>query len=267
MMKSVSAETSAQFSSNANRDLLIAWTVRTLRARYQQSFLGVLWTILQPAATVLIFSVIFTQIIPIKTGNTSYILFSAVAMIPWTYLTGALNDMVMSLVGNLNLVTKIYFPREILPFATLLARLFDLLISAVMLAVLLAIFRTPIFPIGWLYLPVILLIQTALILGIGLITAALNVFYRDVRYIVGLGVQLWFYLSPILYPVDRVPARFQNLYFLNPMAGITTAYRDVLLDQRLPGTYLLTAGLISLAVLAVGYWFFKRVEFQFADVV
>lgn len=253
--------------SSVYRDLLIAWTMRIIRARYQQSALGIIWSILQPAATVLIFTVIFTQIIPIRTGETAYILFSAVAMVPWTFFNSAISDMVISLVSNINLVTKIYFPREILPLATLLSRVVDFAISGVMLILLMAIFKAPIFPLGWLFLPLIFLVQAALALGIGLATAALNVFYRDVRYVVTLGLQLWFYVSPVIYPVTEVPERFRGLYFLNPMAGVLSAYRDVLLYERLPGPELLTAALIAAVVLALGYWFFKRVEFQFADVV
>lgn len=254
-------------SLRTHYDLLTAWTFRQIRARYQQSLLGMLWAVLQPAATVVIFSIIFTQIIPIDTKDTSYVLFSFAAMVPWTFFNTSVSDMVNSLVGNLNLVTKVYFPREILPLSSLLARFVDFLIAGVMLVILMLLYRAPFFPLGWLFLPVIILIQAALALGVGLFGAALNVFYRDVRQLVTLVLQLWFYASPVIYPVDRVPERLKALYFLNPMAGIISAYRDVLIYQKLPDTTLLTAALISLAVLLFGYWFFKRVEFQFADVV
>jgi lipopolysaccharide transport system permease protein len=167
----------------------------------------------------------------------------------------------------MSLVTKIYFPREVLPIASLLARLLDYAIAMILLIFLLIFFRVPVFPMGLLFLPVILLTQILLMIGLGLATAALNVFFRDVLSLVSLGLQLWFYASPIIYPVSLIPPQFQFLYYLNPMAGILSAYRDVLLEGRLPGVYLLSAFVLSLLIFGFGYWLFKRLEYQFADIV
>ena len=249
------------------RDLVWAWTVRTLRGRYQQSALGWLWAIIQPVATVAIFAVVFTRIVPVDTGGVPYILFSYAAVVPWTLLATSISDMAMSLVQNMNLVGKIYFPREALPIATLLARLADFGISFILLVILVAIYQIQVTPVGLLYLPLILLIQLALILGLGIGAAALNVFYRDVDPLLKLVTQIWFYASPILYPVSFVPEEWQWLYFLNPMSGIIAAYRDVLIYGRLPGAYLLPAAIVSLLIFVTGYWFFKHVEFQFADII
>jgi lipopolysaccharide transport system permease protein len=251
----------------SQRDLLLAWTFRIVRARYQQSVLGFLWAILQPAATVLVFSIIFTQIVPINTGDVSYVIFSFAAMVPWTFFNASLNDMVNSLVENMGLVTKIYFPREILPVAALLARFVDFLIASCMLVVLMIFFRIPIFPAGLLFLPLIIAIQISLSVGIGLVGAALNVFYRDIKHVITLALQLWFYASPVIYPIERVPEGLRTIYFLNPMAGIISAYRNVLLYESFPDSTLLISALMAIFILAMGYWFFKRVEFQFADVV
>lgn len=248
-------------------DLVWAWTLRTLRGRYQQSALGWLWAIVQPVATVAIFAVVFTRIVPVDTGGVPYILFSYAAVVPWTLLATSITDMAMSLVQNMNLVGKIYFPREALPVAALLARLADFGISFVLLVILVIVYRIPVLPLGLLYLPLILLIQLALILGLGIGAAALNVFYRDVDPLLKLVTQIWFYASPILYPVSFVPEKWQWLYFLNPMSGILAAYRDVLIYNRLPGDYLLPAAIVSMIIFALGYWFFKRVEFQFADII
>jgi lipopolysaccharide transport system permease protein len=250
-----------------SRDLLLSWVGRTIRGRYQQSALGWLWAIIQPAAMASIFSVIFTYFVPIDTGDIPYPVFSYVAVIPWTFLASSLGDMASSIVGNMSLVTKIYFPREALPMAAMLSRLMDLGISAILLIILILIFQVPIFLLGWLFLPLILLIQIALVLGCGLIAAALNVFYRDVGSILPLVIQLWFYASPIIYPVTMVPERLQSIYFLNPMAGILEAYRAVLLHQTMPGNYLLYSGVVSLILLLVGYWLFKRIEYLFADII
>jgi lipopolysaccharide transport system permease protein len=249
------------------KDLLREWTSRNIRARYQQSLLGWLWALIQPAAQAAIFTVVFTVIVPIDTGNVPYVLFAFVAIVPWTLMAASLPDMNNSLVENMNLVTKIYFPREVLPIAAMLARLMDFGVAAVLVIIMLIIFQVPAFPLGWLFLPLILAIELMLILGLGLACAALNVFYRDVRSFLILGLQLWFYASPIIYPVSLVPEWLRQIYFLNPMAGIITAYRAVLLDGQLPGPYLAVAGVISLVIFVAGYWFFKRVEFQFADIV
>ena len=136
-----------------------------------------------------------------------------------------------------------------------------------MLVILMIIFRVPFFVAGWLFLPIILAVQLMLILGLGLACAALNVYFRDVRSLLVLGLQVWFYASPIIYPVTMVPENLRPFYFLNPMAGIIVAYRDVLIYQRLPGAYLALSAVIAGAIFILGGWFFKRVESQVADIV
>lgn len=249
------------------KDLVWEWTLRNIRARYQQSALGWFWALLQPAAQVAIFTIVFTQFVPIATGDTPYLLFSYVAIAPWTLLAMALPDMANALVDNMALVTKIYFPRESLPIAALLARVMDFAVAAVLVVVLMIYYQVPLFLVGLFYLPIIFAIQLVLLLGLGLACAALNVFFRDVRSLLVLGLQLWFYASPIIYPASLVPERLRPFYDLNPMAGIITAYRNVLLEGQAPGPSLWVAALVSVLLLFCGYWFFKRVEFQFADIV
>jgi lipopolysaccharide transport system permease protein len=175
--------------------------------------------------------------------------------------------MTASLVGNMDLVSKIYFPREALPIAAMSARLMDLGIAAILLVILMVIFGIPLFHVSWLFLPAILVIQMALVLGLGLACAAANVFYRDVQSLITLGLQIWFYASPIIYPLSAVPEKYQRYYFLNPMAGVIEAYRDVLIYNRFPGPYLLFSALIAFVIFLLGYRFFKKVEFQFADII
>jgi len=251
----------------SSKDILLGWTNRTIRGRYQQSVLGGLWAIIQPAASVIIFSIIFTKFVPVDTGGIPYPVFSYVAVVPWTFFASSLGDMSNSLIQNMTLVTKIYFPREALPIAAMLARLLDFGISGGLLIILMVIYRVQVYPMGLLILPLLILTQIALVTGLGLIAAALNIFYRDVQPLLTLVIQLWFYASPIIYPVTMVPERYRTLYFLNPMAGIIESYRDILLEQSLPGTYIFSASIVSLLVLVIGYWFFKRVEFLFADIV
>jgi lipopolysaccharide transport system permease protein len=250
-----------------SRDLLWSWTGRIIRARYQQSVLGWLWAIIQPAAQVVIFSLIFTLFVPVDTGEIPYPVFSYVAIVPWALLSASVSDMSQSLVANMNLVTKIYFPREVLPISALLARLMDFGVAVCLLILLMMIYKVNLFLPGLLVLPIIFASQLLLILGLGLAGAAANVFFRDVQSLLGLGFQIWFYASPIIYPVSMVPRQMQQWYFLNPMAGILESYRDVLINSRLPGSYLIISLLISLLIFTLGYWFFKQVEFQFADIV
>lgn len=250
-----------------SKDLLFAWTSRNIRARYQQSVLGWTWAIVQPAAQIAIFSLIFTFFVPVNTGTIPYVLFSSVALVPWTFLAASLTDTTGSFVNNMSLVTKIYFPREILPLAAVLARLMDFGIASILVLVLILLYQVPLFPVAWLALPIIVAVQLLLVVGLGFIFATMNVFYRDVQSLLILAIQVWFYASPIIYPVSVVPEHLRSLYFLNPMAGIIEAYRAVLLEGQLPGPHLAVAAIISVITFVVGYWFLKRMEFQFADIV
>jgi lipopolysaccharide transport system permease protein len=248
-------------------DVAAAWTGRTLRARYQQSVLGWSWVVIQPIATVAIFTLVFTRVVPIDTGGVPYVVFSYTALAPWALLASALPDMSMSLVGNLNLVTKIHFPREALPLAALAARLVDFGISAVLLAVLILASGLPLSLAPLIALPAVFAVHVVLVLGLGLGCAALNVFYRDVDPILRLALQVWFYASPVIYPVSMVPPTWRWLYFVNPMAGVIESYRDVLLLGRLPGPHLLSAGFVAGIVFLAGYGVFRRSECRFADVI
>lgn len=250
-----------------HRELLFAWTSRIIRARYQQSLLGGLWAVLQPAATVAIFTVIFTRFIRVNTGDIPYVVFSYSAMVPWIMFSTSITDMVDSLVLNMNLITKIYFPREILVTAALLARLLDFVIAFLMLVVLMVFYRIPVFTPAWIFLPAVILVQLLLALGIGLAGSALYVFSRDIKHLVALGLQLWFYATPIIYPVDLVPQQWLFAYHLNPMAGVIEAYRDILIHGSAPGPYLTISALIAIVVIAVSYVFFTKVQSTFADII
>lgn len=248
------------------RDLLIAWTVRILRARYQQSILGGLWALAQPVATVVILTTVFSRFLRVDTGDVPYLVFSYSALVPWLLFSTSVTDMTDSVVSNMNLVGKIYFPRDLLVVATLLARLVDFGIAYSLVLVLMLYFRLPV-QVNVLVLPVILMIQLMLVLGLGLLGAALNVFYRDIKHILTLLLQLWFYATPIIYPVSLVPEQLRLFYYLNPMAGIVEGYRSVLLQGAWPGPSLYLSALVALVVLGLGYGVFKRLEHQFSDVI
>jgi lipopolysaccharide transport system permease protein len=249
------------------RELLGVWTVREVRVRYKQSLLGVLWALLQPLAFTFMFTVVFSYVVKVPTDGIPYPIFSFTALLPWTLLTASISFGVPSLVGNMNLVTKIYFPREILPLAAMFAALVDFLVASLIYAGMLLWYRLPLYPTA-LLLPLLLVVQTALALGLVLLGAAALVFYRDIRFVVPLTLQLWLYASPVIYPASLVPAQWQWLYALNPMVGLLEGYRAILLHGVWPAPAALTpAVVISAVLLVVGYGWFKRVEPLFADMI
>ncbi|MGC9025327.1 MAG: ABC transporter permease [Chloroflexia bacterium] len=250
------------------RELLVAWTIRDVKVRYKQTLLGIVWAILQPALPTIVFSIIFTHFIPISTGEIPYPIFSYVAALPWTFSANSLSLSTSILISNMHLITKIYFPREILPLATIAACFLDLLVGSVVFAVLFAWYHIP---IHWHLIPAILiplLAQLFLTIGLALILAGATVFYRDVRFITPVGLQFWMYVTPIIYPLTVVPPQYRFLYSLNPMTGIIESYREIILHGTWPDWQLLgTAGVLSLLIFLAGYLWFKHVEIRFADII
>jgi lipopolysaccharide transport system permease protein len=248
------------------RELVWSWTLRAIRVRYQQSVLGWLWAIAQPAAQVAIFTLVFTQFVRVDTGGIPYVLFAYVALTPWVFLSTSLTDMCNAIVDNLRLVTKIYFPREVLPLAALLARLMDFAVASLLIVVIVLYYQAPISVGNLAMYPVVLAVQVLLLLGIGLAAAAANTLVRDVRPLMVLLLQVWFYLSPIVYPITAVPEAFLGVYALNPMVGIIETHRAIWLDQPIPWHWLASSGVTSVAMLVAGYVFFKKTEGVFADI-
>lgn len=249
------------------RELFWMWVLRELKARYIQSLFGVAWAILQPIATSAIFVLVFALFVKIPSDGIPYPIFVFAAMLPWNFFTRSIGSGVVSIVANMNLVTKIYFPREILPLSTVFSNFVDFLCGAVVFIVLMIAYRVPARP-SILLLPVLLLIQIILTAGISFLMSALNVYYRDVNQMTLLVLQLWMYACPIIYPTSLVPAWLLPYYLLNPMAVVIDGYRKVLIQGVLPDWGQLgIAAAISLFVLWFGYTIFKRMEDKFADVI
>lgn len=248
-----------------HHELLWAWTLREVRVRYKQTWLGAAWAMLQPLAFTIIFSLVFSYVVPVPTNGVPYPLFSYAAMLPWTFLATSIGFGIPSLVNNMNLVTKIYFPREILPLAAILAAGVDFGVAALVFIGMLIWYQSPIYSTIVL-LPFLLLIQFTLSCGIVLLGSAAMVFFRDLRFIVPLLIQLWLYASPVIYPTRLVPEQFLGLYRLNPMVGLLDGYRDILLYGRAPDAQAIAmAALVAIALCVFGYAWFKRVEADFAD--
>lgn len=249
------------------RDLLWLWTGREIRVRYKQSALGAAWAIIQPLTLTIIFTLVFSQLIQVDTGGIPYPVFAYAALGPWTFFATSLAFGIPSLVNNLNLVGKIYFPREILPLASIGAALLDFAIAEVVFVGMMIIYQIPL-TLNVLWVIPLLLIQIILTVGVTLIGAALIVFFRDVRFVVPLLTQIWMYASPVIYPSTMIPERWQTLYFLNPMAGIIAGYRSIFLLGEAPNLpALLLATIVSAALLLIGYATFKRSEPLFADLI
>ena len=250
------------------RELVYFLTWRDVKVRYKQAFLGVAWAILQPLLTMVIFSVIMGYLLKVPTDNSvPYPVFSFVALLPWQLFAGALQRAGTSLVGNSNLITKVYFPRLVIPFSAVAAGLIDFCLAFLVLLALMFYYHLQItLNVLWLPLLVILALLTALAVGLWL--SALNVQYRDVQHMIPFIIQAWFYASPVVYSSSIIPsAKWQLVFALNPMAGVIQGFRWALLGTQAPDASLAISTIVVLALLVTGLYFFKRMERTFADIV
>ena len=250
---------------SAARDLLFVWTAREFKARYAGSALGVMWAVVYPLSFLLVLVAVFSWLLDLPTDGIPAPLFIYCGLAPWLFTSGTIQNASFAVVANMELVKNGAFPREVLPLATMFVGCVDFAISAVLLALLLLWFGAPLGPSVAL-LPMLVAIQALLTLAFCFALAASVVLYRDVRFLVPIGLQFWMYLSPVFYPIELVPAWARAPYMLNPMAALIDAYRDVLLFARWPDwPPLLVAGFVSILGVVVSYAFFKRAEWQFAD--
>jgi len=253
----------------AYRGLLYFLTWRDILVRYKQAVLGVAWAILQPLLTMVVFTVVFNMVLGIKSPSSDlpYAVFSYAGLLPWQFFAAALSRSGLSLVSNANLLTKVYFPRLVIPISAVLAGLVDLGISFLVLIGLMAAYGiSPTWHVVFLPLFVLLAFVTALALSLWL--SALNVLYRDVGYVIPFLVQLWMFVSPVIYPITKIPAGPLRIAFaLNPMTGVIGGFRWALLGQELPGGYMWISIVVVIILLTGGLFYFKRMERVFADVV
>jgi lipopolysaccharide transport system permease protein len=249
------------------RDLLVLLTRRDISIRYKQSVIGLGWTILQPLVLMTTFSIVFGRFAKLPSDGIPYPLFALCALVPWLYFSRALGGASGSLVGSASLVTKVYFPRLILPLCKTLSGLVDVAVAFGLLALMLAWYR--VVP-GWplLLLPVFVFVALLTALALGLWLTALNVRYRDVAMIVPFITQVWMYVSPIAYSASLIPAKWRWLYSLNPIVGVTEGFRWALLGRTPPdlGPMLVSLGIVLLMFLG-GLAYFRRTERTFADVI
>jgi lipopolysaccharide transport system permease protein len=249
------------------RELLYFLTWRDVKVRYKQTALGVTWAVLQPLLTVVVFTLFFNRVAKISSGTIPYPVFSLAGLVPWLFFVGALTLSSASLVASANLLTKVYFPRLVIPIATTLTGLPDFLIGFALLLIVMAAYGVA--PTVWIVLlPLIFLIVLAAALGVSFWLSALNVTYRDVRYIVPIAAQLWLLATPIAYPVSGLHSPWNVLLGLNPMAGAVDAFRWALVGGPAPpvGMVALSAA-VALALFVGGAYYFRGMERRFADVI
>jgi lipopolysaccharide transport system permease protein len=244
--------------------MLLAW--RDIRVRYKQTLLGASWAILQPFLTMVVFSVLFGKFARLPSEGLPYPIFAYAGLLPWIFFQSVVTVSSNSLVDNAALITKVYFPRMILPGATVLAGLVDFGIASSIMFAMMAFYR--IWPrIGVLLLPMLIALLVIIAFAAGLWLSALNLKYRDVRHAVPFMMQIWLYLTPIIYPVTILPPRWRWMLALNPLSGTVEGFRATLLGKRVPWQALAISATVALAALWYAARLFGRLERDFADIV
>ena len=249
------------------RELLYFLTWRDIKVRYKQTVLGAAWAIIQPFFLMVVFSLFFGRLARVPSDGIPYPVFTFCALLPWQLFSHALTESSNSVVGNQNLITKVYFPRLVIPIAAVLGGTVDFVIAFVMLLLMMLYYGiTP----GWeiVTLPGFILLALLTALGVGLWLSALNAQYRDVRHTMNFLVQLWLVATPVAYPSSLVPEKWRGLYGLNPMAGVVEGFRWALLGKSdRPGLMLWVSIAVVISLVVGGLYYFRRMEQQFADVV
>ncbi len=250
----------------AYRELLWVLTARDIKVRYKQTVLGAGWAILRPFITMVIFSVVFGQLARMPSDGYPYPVFVYAALLPWTFFAAAIGTSGGSLVGSSHLVSKVYFPRLIIPLSSVGAGLVDLLISTGILLLMMLYYG-----VGWswnlLAAPLLLLFVIFTALGVGTLLSALTVAYRDFTHLTPFMVQIWLYITPVIFPVSLVPERWQWLLYINPMTGLVEGFRAAFLGKPFDLTGLGISFAIAIAVFLVGVAYFEKVERRFADII
>ncbi len=256
-----------RISAAAYVELLMNLTKREVKGRYSQSFFGVAWAIAQPLATMAVFTIVFARLARMPSGGAPYPVFAYAALVPWFFFSNSVASGTLSLITYRNIVTKTYFPREIVPLAQVCSRLIDFCAAAALYAVLMVYYRVTLGP--WaLIAPLFFLMLVVFTVGLTLATSAINVFYRDVNPVVQIALQLWLYLTPVAYPLAAVSARFRPLFVLNPLSAIVEGFRSSLVFGRAPDWPLMAvSAAMTLGLFVAAFAAFKKMDKYFADVI
>ncbi|MBC7900775.1 MAG: ABC transporter permease [Saprospiraceae bacterium] len=248
------------------RDLLYILSARDIKVRYKQTLLGAAWAIIQPLFTMLIFSLFFGKLAGLPSDNVPYPLFAYAGLLPWTFFSNAITNSGNSLVGNSNLITKVYFPRMIIPMASVASGLLDFVIAFGLLVVLMFYYGVGL-SVNILMLPVLVVLTSLLAVGVGMWMSALNVKYRDIRYALPFVIQLGLFATPIIYPSSMVPEKWRLLLALNPMTGLIEAYRSAFFGKPFDWIALGISAVLTVLILVYAAYSFRKMENTFADVI
>ncbi len=248
------------------RELLTAFCLRDIKVRYKQTVLGATWAILQPLVTMLIFTVIFGRLAKIPSDGYAYPVFVYAGLLPWMFFATAVSSGAGSLVGSAHMLSKIYFPRLIIPFSSVASGLVDFMVSACILLILMLLYD-----VTWtwhlLLVPIFLAGIVLTALGVGTALAALTVSYRDFRYVVPFMVQIWMYLTPVVYPLNFIPEKWRWLLYFNPMTGYIDGFRSVFLGKSFAFGAIGVSMLMTVIIFIFGLKYFRKVEQRFADII
>lgn len=249
------------------RDLFWQLTLRDIKSKYKQSVLGYSWVILVPLINLTVLSIVFSYVFKVPTGPVPYPIYLFTALVPWLFMVNAITSATSSVVSNASLVTKISIPREILPLSAVSAKIIDLILTSVILIFFMILFGVQ-FQITSFFVPLILIIHFMLIMGISFFLAASNVFFRDIEHAIGVMMNVWMYLTPVLYSPDLIPKDLKIFFYLNPMGAIIDAYRGTILYGVLPlWPGFLYSCIFSLIIFFGGYFYFKERSRFFAEVI
>jgi lipopolysaccharide transport system permease protein len=249
------------------RELLYFLVWRDVKVRYKQTVLGAAWAIIQPFFTMVVFSLFFGKLAKMPSDGIPYPLFSFAALVPWAFFANGLSQSSNSLVGSAHLITKVYFPRLVVPISSVISGILDFALAFIVLLGM-TLFYGMIPTLNILWLPFLLLLALVTALGVGMWFSALNVQFRDVRYILPFMTQFWMFATPIVYPSSLLPEPWRTVYGLNPMVGVVEGFRWALLGtQTAPGPMVLVSSLASIVILIGGAFYFRRMEKTFADLV
>lgn len=249
------------------RDLLLTLTIHRVKVRYKQSALGIAWAVLQPLLLMVVYTIIFSIVVKMPSEGAPYAVFVYAALLPWTFFATSISTGATSLVSHNNLITKVYFPREILPLTYVLAALFDFLMASVILAILIVVYHVPVTLNVFLAFPV-MAVAFIFSIAMALLLSAFQVRFRDIAIAMSLVMQLWMYATPVVYPYTVVPARFRWFYSLNPMAGVVENFRRVVIQHTGLNMQVLIPGtIVAFIALPIAYFYFKTSESTMADII
>ena len=246
------------------RQMIFSLVKRDLRGRYKGSVFGFLWTFLNPLLQLVVYTFVFSFLL--KSEIENYYLFLFVALIPWLFFSTAITGGSGSVLHQSGMVTKIYFPREVLPISHVTSAFINMLYSFIVVFAVIIIARAPVSPVALLYLPVVMIVEYFLALGITMLVSAVTVYFRDLEFILSIFMMAWQYLTPVMYSVDIVPEHLLKIFMLNPMTPITIAYRDILYYAKAPdlSTLLMAIGMSAVFML-IGFWAFGKLKKRFAE--